>query len=72
MGGLLERKEAVAVLKRILDECKILDGSDVSLNANSSASGYQLQIKIDIDENTKKCLDDVLKTNWPKPETKTP
>jgi hypothetical protein len=71
MGGLLERKEAVAVLKRILDECKILDGSDVSLNANSSASGYQLQIKIDIDENTKKCLDDVLKTNWPKPE-KTP
>jgi uncharacterized membrane protein YheB (UPF0754 family) len=72
MGGLLERKEAVAVLKRILDECKILDGSDVSLNANSSASGYQLQIKIDIDENTKKCLDDVLKTNWPKPENKTP
>jgi uncharacterized membrane protein YheB (UPF0754 family) len=72
MGGLLERKEAVAVLKRILDECKILDGSDVSLNANSSASGYQLQIKIDIDENTKKCLDDVLKTNWQKQENKTP
>jgi hypothetical protein len=56
----VERKDAAVVLKQILEQCKVLDRTDISLNTNSSPEGYQLQIRIPVDEATKQCLSDVL------------
>jgi hypothetical protein len=73
-GEIVERKDVVLVLKQILEQCRVLDRADVSLNTNPSPEGYHLQIRIPLDEATKKCLNDVLaKTqSAPKEENKKP
>ena len=61
LGITLKREEAVLVVKELLDNCTGLDGHSLELNASTiSTSGYQIIIKGILNEETKKCIKDIL------------
>jgi len=63
-GDSLKREEAMLVLKEIFDKCTLYDGSWVALmppnSANVLAHGYQLHLKVPLDEQSRSCMQDVL------------
>ena len=60
----MRREEAISVLKELLDNCPGLDGHYFELappNApTSTKEGYQIIIKAALDQETKKCIQDIL------------
>jgi hypothetical protein len=59
----LKRNEAITVLKELLECCEGLDGHILQLEApfsSSEDSGYQIIIKLAIDEKTQKCILEIL------------
>lgn len=59
----MKREEAISVLKELLDNCKGLDGHYLELsssNASPTMGGYQITIKTALDEETKKCIQEIL------------
>jgi hypothetical protein len=60
----LRREEAISVLKELLDNCIGLDGHYFELaspNApTATKGGYQIIIKGAFDQETKKCIQDIL------------
>jgi hypothetical protein len=67
LGIYLKREEAILVLKELFEKCTNLDGHYLELlppNASSRMSGgYQIQIKANLDEETRTCMQDVLMKN---------
>ena len=63
-GDSLKREEAVLILKEIFDKCTLYDGSWVALmppnSANILAHGYQVHLKVPLDEQSRSCMQDVL------------
>ena len=61
----MKREEAISVLKELLDNCKGLDGHYLELSSSNASSpmmgGYQITIKTALDEETKKCIQEILK-----------
>jgi hypothetical protein len=61
----LKREEAISVLKDLLDNCIGLDGHYLELSSSnvfsSMMGGYQITIKTALDEETKKCIQELLK-----------
>jgi len=59
----LKREEAIADIKELLDTCMGLDGHSLELappNAPASmVGGYQIIIRTALDEETKKCIQDI-------------
>jgi hypothetical protein len=60
----LRREEAISVLKELLDNCTGLDGHYFELAPpnvpTSTKEGYQIIIKIALEQETKKCIQDIL------------
>ena len=60
----MKREEAISVLKELLDNCKGLDGHYLELSSSNVSSsmmgGYQITIKTALDEETKKCIQEIL------------
>jgi hypothetical protein len=67
LGSYLKREEAILVLKDLFEKCTNLDGHYLELippNASTMlSSGYQIQIKATLDEETRTCMQDVLMKN---------
>jgi hypothetical protein len=64
IGIVLKREEAISVLKELLDNCNGLDGHYLELSSSNVSSsmmeGYQITIKTALDEETKKCIQEIL------------
>jgi hypothetical protein len=64
LGIVLKREEAISVLKELLDNCRGLDGHYLELSSpnvsSSTMGGYQITIKTALDEETKKCIQEIL------------
>jgi hypothetical protein len=64
LGIVLKREEAISVLKELLDNCSGLDGHYFELSSSNVSSltmgGYQITIKTALDEETKKCIQEIL------------
>jgi hypothetical protein len=64
IGIVLKREEAISVLKELLDNCNGLDGHYLELSPSNASSstmgGYQITIKTALDEETKKCIQEIL------------
>jgi hypothetical protein len=60
----VRREEAISVLKELLDNCTCLDGHYLELappnTSNSTKGGYQIIIKTALNQETKKCVQDIL------------
>ena len=60
----LNREEAILVLREIFDKCTLFDGTYLSLVPPNVASllsqGYQVHIKIGLDDETRSCMQDIL------------
>ena len=60
----MKREEAISVLKELLDNCNGLDGHYLELSSSNVSSsmmeGYQITIKTALDEETKKCIQEIL------------
>jgi hypothetical protein len=60
----LRREESLSVLKELLDNCTGLDGHYFELappnTPTSTKEGYQIIIKTALDQETKKCIQDIL------------
>jgi hypothetical protein len=60
----LNREEAISLLKELLDNCKGLDGHFLEIappNASDpNVGGYQIIIKLSLDEETKQCIQQIL------------
>ena len=60
----MKREEAISVLKELLDNCMGLDGHYFELAppnvGTSTKGGYQIIIKVALDQETKKCVQDIL------------
>ncbi|MCL4430019.1 MAG: hypothetical protein M1167_04625 [Chloroflexi bacterium] len=62
-GIALKREEAISVLKELLDSCRGLDGHILQLGppaASSTVGGYQIIIKLALDQETQNCILDIL------------
>jgi len=63
-GALLNRGEAIKVLKEIFEKCTICDGNWLSIMppgaSNILSRGYQLHLKFPLDEESKKCMKEIL------------
>ena len=60
----LNREDAILVLREIFDKCTLFDGTYLSLVPPNAASflsqGYQVHIKIGLDDETRSCMQDIL------------
>jgi hypothetical protein len=60
----LNRAEAILIVKELFDKCTYMDGRYLSLVPPTSvapiAHGYQIHIKTALDEQTEKCMQDVI------------
>jgi hypothetical protein len=63
VGAVLDRKEAVLVLREIFEKCTLFDGTYLALMPPNSASllseGYQVHLKIPIDKETQACMQQI-------------
>jgi hypothetical protein len=63
----LKREEAILVLKELFEKCTNLDGHYLEIippnAANRLSGGYQIQIKANLDEETRTCMQDILMKN---------
>jgi hypothetical protein len=61
----LNRNEAVSVLKEIFEKCTLFDGTYIALMPPNSASllskGYQVHLRVPIDERTQNCMEEIAK-----------
>ena len=61
----MKREEATKVLKEIFDKCTLFDGEYLALmpsNAENIIShGYQLHLKVPLDDEARSCMDEILK-----------
>ncbi|MCL4429795.1 MAG: hypothetical protein M1167_03475 [Chloroflexi bacterium] len=60
----MKREEAISVLKELLEGCRGLDGHILQLEppaAPSTVGGYQIIIKMALDQETQKCILDILR-----------
>ena len=62
---ILNRDEAVLVLKEIFEECTLFDGNYIALMPPNAAGllskGYQVHLKVPIDKETQGCMQQVAK-----------
>jgi hypothetical protein len=60
----LKRAEAILVVKELFDKCTYMDGRYLSLvpptSVEPTALGYQIHIKTSLDEETEKCMQDII------------
>jgi hypothetical protein len=67
LGVILNRKEAVQVLKEMFEECTLFDGTYIALmppnSANLLSHGYQVHIKVPIDNRTQQCMQKIAEKN---------
>ncbi len=60
----MRREEAISVLKELLDNCTGLDGHYLELappsTPTSTNEGYQIIIRTALDQETEKCIQDIL------------
>ncbi len=61
----MRREEAVSVLREIIDKCQMCDGNWVALmppnSHNLLSVGYQVHLKIPLDQQAINCIEKVLK-----------
>jgi hypothetical protein len=61
LGIALKREEAIALVKELLECCLGLDGHSLELSPPTlAAGGYQVIIRVALDEETKKCIYGIL------------
>ncbi len=57
----MKREEAVSVVKELLDCCVGLDGHSLELTPpNTPNAGYQIIIRVALDEKTQTCIQEIL------------
>ena len=60
----MKRREAISVLKEIIEKCQMCDGNWVALMPPNSASllskGYQIHLKFPVDKTAVNCIKEVL------------
>ena len=60
----MNRNEAVSILKEIFEKCSLFNGQYLALMPPNAAGllshGYQIHLKIPLDDETKKCMMKIL------------
>jgi hypothetical protein len=61
LGLLVKREDAIVVLKELIDNCAGLDGHSMELTPPTiGAGGYQITIRVALDQETKNCIQTIL------------